>query len=196
MSSYSATLEADGLHPKLHVRYSLADAAPSCPLYIHYSLPPSFILDRFQLSQLHQEHRFGHVAADGSQTLWILGERDLEAPVQRAGGAVVVARLEGGKGKEREVVLPLHLRYQLPVETREGTSELLSVGVDWPSLFWLCDTPDGEEALLGERTDVRIQLVIPLVHCRHSQICPTSSLPPQRCTVFPIPQEHPIPPAR
>lgn len=151
-SSYSAELIPAGFHPKLSV--TVKAAASSCPLYLRHTLPPSFIVDRFQLSQLHSEGRLGAYEL-GESTIVVRGERDLEGPLVRAGDASILLRLRGGsvKGKEREVEgeveveVPLHVRYQVPVQERwvDGVrQDVLEVAMGWPVVFWACDEGQGE----------------------------------------------------
>lgn len=150
--SHSSELVPAGFHPTLITEYTTTSA--DCPLYARYSIPPAFIVDRFQLAQLHAEGRLGSLPSIGKLTLSITGERDLEAPTGRTGESIVLLRLsEGGnykgKGKERgTVVLPLHLRYQIPVDRRRNERgermDLLDVGMEAPVLFWACPASIGE----------------------------------------------------
>jgi hypothetical protein len=157
-TSYTATLTAAGLHPKLTLRINASIADSTCDLYVHVNLPPSFIVDRFELGQLHSEGRLG-AYVDGEGTFEALGERDLEAPVYRAGSASLLLRVRNGKGKGRateedsnlEVELPLHLRYQVPVQDRWIGSErrdMLTASMDWPTVFWACRDGEREPRLI------------------------------------------------
>lgn len=151
---YSAELIPAGLHAQLVITLlpSTPPLAPdiSCPLYLQLTLPPSFIADRFQLAQLHTE---GHLGSSSStsrtKTIDFKGERDLEVPVYRANGSELLVRLREGsrKGKERELEVvrwevPLHLRYQIPVEERRvdgKRNDTVRVELEWPWLFWACE---------------------------------------------------------
>lgn len=145
--NYSVALVPAGFHPTLRLSYD----APSvdCPLFARYRVPPAFIIDRFQLAQLHADHRLGSSSSSNSTTLSVTGERDLEAPVGRTGESIVVLRLSAaakGKARERQegsVELPLHVRYQLPVERRRNDQgeriDLVEIGMEEPVLFWACD---------------------------------------------------------
>lgn len=153
MSSYSATLLPAGFHPVLSVQLhsnSNDDASSStdaCPIYLHLSLPPSFIADRFQLAQLHSEGRLGAPSLDNvSHSFSATGERNLEWPVALANRSEVVIRLrEGngkGKGKEEQWDIPLHLRYQVPILerwSRGARRDKVEVDLEWPTLYSVCE---------------------------------------------------------
>lgn len=160
MASYTASFApSGGLHPTLHLSiHPGALAAPSsCTLYALVDVPRGLIADRYQLVQLQRDGRLGaRGEADGAALVHV-GEADLEAPVWRARGARVLVRLgdEGsgrvddeGDGRARElpervdVEVPLHLRYQEPVERRwEGDvrADVTQVEVEWPHVFYACD---------------------------------------------------------
>ncbi|GAA5883449.1 hypothetical protein JCM1840_004954 [Sporobolomyces johnsonii] len=197
-SSYSASLSpSTGFHPTLRLSLPASSSSPSssCSLHALLALPPSFIADRYQLSQLHREGKLGlyDPARDGdgartAESLVVHGEGDLEGPVWGRGGVAVLIKLREGegegerereragranKGKERardeeehdeaiELEVPLHLRYQLPVEERwiraetsdDGRptrSDLSEVDLPWPWVFWACPKRD-DDAALAPRT--------------------------------------------
>ncbi|KAI5480963.1 PIG-X/PBN1 family protein [Pseudohyphozyma bogoriensis] len=142
-----------GFHPKLYLSLNSSSSpapSPSCSLWTHANLPRSIIVDRFQLSLLHHEHRLGSPStssAPTSETIQFFGDTDLEAPVSRAGPAALLLRLRGaegdakGKGKEVEEI-PLHVRYQDPVQDRWAGGErkdMVDVELEWPSVFWACE---------------------------------------------------------
>lgn len=158
MSGYSASFAPDGgLHPTLHLSVpSTLAPGPSCALHALVAVPQELIADRYQFSQLERDGRLGVVGS--GQAVWHRGEGDLEAPVWRAGPASVLVRLSdssvddeaerdsGQKGTDRrgsiEVEVPLHLRYQEPVERRwlaggaRADSRVVEVEVPW--VFWAC----------------------------------------------------------
>ncbi|GAA5891010.1 hypothetical protein JCM8208_003132 [Rhodotorula glutinis] len=158
MSGYSASFAPDGgLHPTLHLSVpSTLAPGPSCALHALVAVPQELIADRYQFSQLERDGRLGVVGS--GQAVWHRGEGDLEAPVWRAGPASVLVRLSdssvddeaerdsGRKGTDRrgsiEVEVPLHLRYQEPVERRwlaggaRADSRVVEVEVPW--VFWAC----------------------------------------------------------
>ncbi|GAA5845952.1 hypothetical protein JCM11251_002948 [Rhodosporidiobolus azoricus] len=182
--SYSVSLSpsAPAFHPKLLLSItpsppsasspvSTSDKAlptSSCELYTLLPIPPSLILDRYELHRLHSPptSRLGAYDAPsgGKDSLSVQGEGDLEAPVWRVeerepfrGKAAGLLRLKDGKGKGKEVAgqgwdrfeveIPLHVRYQTPVDTRydEETGErrdMVDVEVQAPWVFWACDAPD------------------------------------------------------
>ncbi|KPV75645.1 uncharacterized protein RHOBADRAFT_52690 [Rhodotorula graminis WP1] len=160
MAGYSASFTpGGGLHPILHLSVPSAPApAPSCALHALVAVPPELIADRYQLSQLERDGRLGS-AGIGGQAVWHAGEGDLEAPAWCAGPASVLVRLSNGGAGERdghgadktaekerdqviEVDVPLHLRYQEPVERRwlaggaRADPRLVVVEVPW--VFWAC----------------------------------------------------------
>lgn len=160
--SYTAHLIPAGLHPQL----SISTTAPpcECDLYAHLPLAPSFIPDRFQLAQLHTEGRLGsYDPASSEGTLRVGGSRDLEGPLRGAEGSEVLLRLsEGrrdmkGKGREMEMVeveVPLHLRYQRPVQERwvgGERADTVQVELEWPRVFWACEDDRGESFRLLKR---------------------------------------------
>ncbi|GJN88796.1 hypothetical protein Rhopal_001766-T1 [Rhodotorula paludigena] len=153
MSIFNASFAATpyGLHPTLHL--SLAPAEPpapsSCSLWLHLSIPRTLIADRFQLQQLHLSGALGaaDLSTGGRGSFALEGEDDIEVPEWRAAPAALWVRLDGpgpsgGKGKAREVDVPLHLRYLEPVERRwsDDGSRLDIVDVEGPvpSVFWAC----------------------------------------------------------
>lgn len=148
---YSSSLIPAGFHPTLITEYETTTS--DCPLYARYTIPPAFIVDRFQLAQLHADGRLGSHGSTREITLSIMGERDLEAPSGKTGETVVVLRLTDGetpKGKEREsgtVLLPLHMRYQIPVLRRRNERgermDSLLVEMEEPVLFWTCQESTG-----------------------------------------------------
>lgn len=198
-SSYSVEFApSGGLHPSLTIAYSAPHS--SCPLYLHLSLPPAFIPDRFQLAQLHTEGRLGSHAFDpAALSLEVTGSRDLEGPSSRAVGAQVLLRLRAGreelvnvKGKGREVVLdtvdlPLHLRYQPPVRKRWNQKgerlDIVPVELAWPTVFWACQEDQSEFSVFS--------LAMHGVWCRNH---PTdASDRPARTDSLPPYFDHPFP---
>ncbi|GAA5827365.1 hypothetical protein JCM3770_001145 [Rhodotorula araucariae] len=153
MSRYTASFApSGGLHPTLEL--SIAHpAAPglSCALYTLVTVPRGLIADKYELQQLERDERLG---ASGDSAFIHTGEADLEAPAWRAGAARVLLRLRNAdvadKGKARAyegdealaVAIPLHLRYQDPVERRwigGARRDVRPVAVEWPWVFWACD---------------------------------------------------------
>lgn len=138
LSQMEADLEAGGgLHP--HLVLTLPRASPSwpgCSRWTYLDLSPSFILDRFQLSQLHTEGRLGaYDPAWEGGTISVRGYTDLEGPVNQAGRVQLLLRV--GKGEER-VRIPLHMRYQRPVQTRQKRADRREIEVESPLVFQSC----------------------------------------------------------
>lgn len=153
---YTVELIPAGLHASLSIKLDAPalEISSSCPLFLHLSLPPSFIADRYQLNQLHEEGRLG--SYDGTlNTFGFKGERDLEVPVYRAKGSELLIRLQSGKAEELLVDgegqgtwdIPLHLRYQVPVTERfiDGKrNDIVKVELNYPLLFFACENAEGE----------------------------------------------------
>ncbi|GAA5854752.1 hypothetical protein JCM5353_007617 [Sporobolomyces roseus] len=171
--SLKASFEpAQGFHPVLHLSIPRTPPPdPSCSLYTLISLPPSFIADRYQLSQLHGEGKLG--LEDG--ILEVKGEGDLEAAVWKAKEARVLIELarndeEDNGTTEIGVKVPLHMRYQVPDQKRrrrkrdevqDGRIGKVQVRMDYPRVFWAC-----QERLLDEEPK------------HFATPCPPSSLSP------------------
>lgn len=154
--SYSAHFSAgQGLHPKLILQIDAPESA--CALYTRVDVPAEFIVDRFQLRQLHDDGRLGARESPsnrytGVPSLQVIGERDLEVPASKASNAAVLLQIRHAspsgslKGKEKQVErttieLPLHLRYQRPVKQRwiDGIrQDLVQVALPMPDAFWVC----------------------------------------------------------
>ncbi|KAM0755912.1 hypothetical protein T439DRAFT_376192 [Meredithblackwellia eburnea MCA 4105] len=170
MTTYTAQLsEKEGFHPHLVINWSSPPSATtSCSLFAHIpNLPTSFILDRFQLLQLHEEGRLGyHSVGEDSDGIKISGSRDLEGPVSKIEDheeGDLLLRLTGPDSRgilgQGEVRIPLHMRYQVPVQKRSD-GEMVLVNMSWPVLFYGC--PSEEE------------LPPPSLSLLH---CPTSAFP-------------------
>ncbi|BGP13661.1 hypothetical protein JCM10213_002229 [Rhodosporidiobolus nylandii] len=165
MSTYSASLSPDAaaLHPHLLLQIPRESSEPvastSCDLFVLLRVPPGLIVDRYELQRLHRAGRLGTYDEEsaGKGSLRVLGEGDLEAPVWKVetneggGAAALLLRLREGKGKQRDeqrsedvsADIPLHVRYQLPVEERWGENgerlDMVDVELEWPSVFWACE---------------------------------------------------------
>jgi hypothetical protein len=142
-----------GFHPTLlstirNVTEPLNVNGP-CNLHILYSLPPSFIVDRFQLEEVRADGRLVDGQPCRKEDLFVWGERDLERPrlAVPSGGTRVLLRLpyeqasEGGEGKEITVRLPLHMRYQDPLRSQHGQfmeGLYVNLEAEGPTVFWAC----------------------------------------------------------
>lgn len=134
------------------------------------------------------------------QGVQVRGESDLEAPVSRVlankggGEASLLLRLGGGgaseeKGKEvDDVEIPLHVRYQLPVETRyadeggKGSTrrDRRTVEVEQPWVFWACE--GGDNGAFNSSPSPSSQLTEDLAYTALEALsafpsCPPPSLP-------------------
>ena len=143
MSISSNFVPTQGFHPVLHISVTPSPApAPSCRLFSLISVPPSFIIDRYQLSQLHIEGKLG--IQDG--ILEVLGEGDLEGPTWKAQEAAALIQLSNNAStgtRETKLEVPLHMRYQQPAKRRRKTEKGLEedrveVKLNQPRVFWAC----------------------------------------------------------
>lgn len=146
MSTSAHFVPPQGFHPVLHLSIPPTRAPDeSCSLFTLISVPSSFIIDRYQLSQLHLEGKLGTLGG----LVEVVGEGDLEGPVWKTKGAAVLVQLsdhneQGRTVVETELEVPLHMRYQVPATKRRRTSshereDQVRVEMDQPKVFWACD---------------------------------------------------------
>ncbi|GAA5983449.1 hypothetical protein JCM5350_007654 [Sporobolomyces pararoseus] len=150
MSISSNFVPTQGFHPVLQISVTPSPApAPSCRLFSLISVPPSFIIDRYQLSQLHVEGKLG--IQDGN--LEVLGEGDLEGPTWKAREAAALIQLSNNASigtSETKLEVPLHMRYQQPAKRRRKTEKGLredrvEVKLNQPRAFWACTEPESSK---------------------------------------------------
>ncbi|CAE6520741.1 unnamed protein product [Rhizoctonia solani] len=100
-------------------------------------VPPDFIIDEYELNQRYQEG-YGPLCH-------VIGERDLELPVQAVGGRSAAILAEVPLQPEVNIDIPLHLRYPSP-QKGVGLSE---PQLPWPWVIVSCDRQgyDGLELL-------------------------------------------------
>ncbi|GAA5877428.1 hypothetical protein JCM16303_003328 [Sporobolomyces ruberrimus] len=150
MSTSAHFVPPQGFHPVLHLSIPPTRAPDeSCSLFTLISVPSSFIIDRYQLSQLHLEGKLGTLGGLAE----VVGEGDLEGPVWKTKGAAVLVQLsdhneQGRTVVETELEVPLHMRYQVPATKRRRTSshereDQVRVEMDQPKVFWACDHVSG-----------------------------------------------------
>lgn len=128
-----------GFHPSLRVVVDPAPAPfPLCSLYALISVPPAFILDRFQLARLHSEGKLG--LAGG--VVDVVGEGDLEGGVWKAERAAALIQLVSNGSTTAldriELTVPLHTRYQNPAKAKSERTSRVSVAMNQPRAFWAC----------------------------------------------------------
>ncbi|GAA6059518.1 hypothetical protein JCM10212_006016 [Sporobolomyces blumeae] len=142
MHSITASLAPrTGFHPTLHLAVPrvVAPADSPCALFAYVAVPPSFILDRYQLRQLHLEGKLGvHGGA-----LEVYGDADLEGSTRRAGTAAALVQLAMPvtASEPLEIDVPVHMRYQAPRVARTGGSNgegTVRVELGEPKVFWAC----------------------------------------------------------
>ncbi|KAL4065399.1 PIG-X [Scleroderma citrinum] len=113
-----------GFHSTLSTRIALNDAPPGCSTLVLYTLPPSIIVDRYELSD-----------RDIAFELW--GESNLELPVFAVNQSDVVLLLDvkpASNLQEAVVDVPVHVRYGPP---HSGDTHQ-SIEVPPPMCFWAC----------------------------------------------------------
>lgn len=153
MSSYSARFGTEGgLHPSLLINVTHSATDPPCDLYTFVDLPPTFIVDEYQLQRLNRAGRLARLdTGDGASfdLVHVEGHVDLEAPAWRTGPSNVLLRLGRTKTRRRrrqstpawEVYdIPLHLRYQAPPCSEASLDHpgYLSLNVSTPIVSWAC----------------------------------------------------------
>ncbi|GAA6016606.1 hypothetical protein JCM11491_006014 [Sporobolomyces phaffii] len=153
MSVSGEFIPARGFHPTLHLSIDPGRAPRrSCALIAAVSIPPAFILDRYQLAQLERDG-----ALSGSRILAISGDVDLEAPEWSASASesagVLVQLVDPTTSSSSPTPpqpldatvtldIPLHLRYQRPSHLGRA-----HVAIEPPPrVFWACpDDGDGDD---------------------------------------------------
>lgn len=135
-SQVHSSITGQGLHLELKTQISPTQL-PHCNLHLVYSLPSSFILDVFQLTDLIQEHRLTN---DSSQVqLMRVDEVDLELPFEQADRTPTLAWFNLGQlDRPVTVTLPLHLRTHLP---KEPGQRMRNISLHGPLLIQACDPP-------------------------------------------------------
>ncbi|KAF8476882.1 PIG-X [Kalaharituber pfeilii] len=127
--------EPTGLHPKFLLRVA-AGKAPSeeCALHAYFTLPKTFFVDKYQLSDPQLLKSLGLHRLKG-----LYGEADLEAPAwtqSRWGSSVLLEIEDPAETGLTDVELPLHLRYLEPI----SGSEYIKQDMPWPVVFWACSS--------------------------------------------------------
>ncbi|KAF9228650.1 hypothetical protein BS17DRAFT_772296 [Gyrodon lividus] len=113
-----------GLHSTLSTNIGLDYPAPDCSVFALYTLPPSIIIDRYELIDRHLSFEF-----------W--GESNLELPVfavnQISNSLLLLnATPTDSRSKEVSVDIPVHARYGIPGRDRQ------SIEIFPPTCFWAC----------------------------------------------------------
>jgi hypothetical protein len=204
MSAIDTTLSPDaGFHSTFTSSISSSgtstgDALAQCTFFLVHQLPPSFIVDRFQLDELNHDVRLfvtvpsaddsydstlkdrlstsprdGNRDEDPEVSVHVHAVRDLEKPV----GAIlldypqlsiVIVKVTRWSGSVPAVVqIPVHLRYQDPIDEEEGgvsddhgqrkeDSAVVVVKVHEPVAFWSC--PKGKEGRSFSCGDILLML--------------------------------------
>ncbi|GAA5932655.1 PIG-X/PBN1 family protein [Sporobolomyces koalae] len=143
-------LPEQGFHPTLHLSI---DPTPSpnaerCRLFTWISFPQSFIVDRYQLAQLHDEGKLG--LSNG--TFQVRGDSNLEGPEWTAEPVSILVQLSSpdpfatDDEEEFKLDVPVHLRYQRPTKIPRTKTlrvqDRVSVSIDPPRVFWACEPGD------------------------------------------------------
>lgn len=123
------TLQSALLGPGLHkdLRTEVPKLKYSdCTVQVAYSIPSSFILDKFQVEELIQEGRFTNASL--VPTVLSLPETDLELPYGQAKRETVMLWLGFGRPDfPFALTLPLHLRTHLPTEGKPSKEKDMRV---------------------------------------------------------------------
>ncbi|CAE6376007.1 unnamed protein product [Rhizoctonia solani] len=90
-------------------------------------VPSDFIIDEYELNQRYQEG-YGPLCH-------VIGERDLELPVQAVGGRSAAILAEIPFEPEVKIDMPLHLRYPSP----KNRVKYLEPSLPWPWVIITCD---------------------------------------------------------
>jgi hypothetical protein len=169
MSAIDTTLSpGTGFHPTFTTFVHGRDkpAASECTFHVVLDLPPSLIVDRFQLDELNRDRRLfvlsgsrkeeeNPLSEDPNVSLHVRAERDLEKPVQAIiqvdpEPSTVLVSVSGWSGVQPAVVsVPVQLRYQEPVSNAEiGKQQrrkdaTVDITVSEPVAFWSCPKGSG-----------------------------------------------------
>ena len=115
-----------GFHSTLSAGIALHKAAPGCSAFMLYTLPPSIIVDRYEL-------------ADRNITFELWGESNLELPVFAVDQSDVTLLLSAMSAEPQlqEVVVdvPVHVRYGPPLSR---DTHYQSIEIHPPMCFWAC----------------------------------------------------------
>ncbi|CAE6392655.1 unnamed protein product [Rhizoctonia solani] len=132
-------------------------------------VPPDFIIDEYELNQRYQEG-YGPLCH-------VIGERDLELPVQAVGGRSAAILAEIPFEPEVKIDIPLHLRYPSPKNGVEFSEPLLP----WPWVIITCDVQEhvGQELLYqlfsNKTITARYILIAPTPHPSTTILVPTGN---------------------
>lgn len=120
--SYTAS-PGQGFHSTLTAGLRLDEPAPTCSAFVLYTLPPSIIVDRYELSDRGIDFE-----------LW--GESNLELPVFAVSQTHTRLLVKvAARSDEVLVNLPVHARYGVPFT---GDPMLQSIEIPPPATFWAC----------------------------------------------------------
>lgn len=115
-----------GFHSTLSAGIALYKAAPGCSSFILYTLPPSIIVDRYELS-------------DRNITFELWGESNLELPVfavEQSDVTLLLSAMPAAPHLQEVVVdVPIHVRYGPPLSRY---AHYQSIEIPPPMCFWAC----------------------------------------------------------
>ncbi|KIM57639.1 hypothetical protein SCLCIDRAFT_1219329 [Scleroderma citrinum Foug A] len=115
-----------GFHSTLSAGIALYKAAPGCSSFILYTLPPSIIVDRYELS-------------DRNITFELWGESNLELPVfavEQSDVTLLLSAMPAAPHLQEVVVdVPIHVRYGPPLSSY---THYQSIEIPPPMCFWAC----------------------------------------------------------
>ncbi|KAH7889887.1 PIG-X [Phlebopus sp. FC_14] len=132
MSLLSCSLNpTHGFHSTLSTRIALNSPASDCSAFVLFALPPSIIIDRYEL-------------LDRRLTFELWGESNLELPVFAADQSDTVLLLNvtptvpHSSDAIVDTDIPVHARYGTP---ESGRSKYYRIEVPPPTCFWACPHP-------------------------------------------------------
>ncbi|KAG6335221.1 hypothetical protein ID866_3866 [Astraeus odoratus] len=154
-----------GFHSTLSANIALNNAVPGCSAFVLYTLPPSIIIDRYEL-------------ADRNITFELRGESNLELPVFAVDQLDTLLLLDvthvESPSNKISVDIPVHVRYGPPLS---GDAPRQSIRIPPPVTFWACHEPvDALYPLTPHLPIVQFAMLQPYTH--FSMPGKASSLPP------------------
>ncbi|CED83683.1 Glycosylphosphatidylinositol-mannosyltransferase I, PIG-X/PBN1 [Phaffia rhodozyma] len=143
--SFHSTLLTTFSLPTVHSNADIPQSFLECTVLLIYHVPPSVIIDPYQIDQLHTDGVLG-------DSVQFFGDIELELPLSRlsdrardGSGLILEINLiqqkekiaEGNKERNIQVGVPLHGRYLEPKRVEEERSER-TVDIEWPWVGLKC----------------------------------------------------------
>ncbi|KAG8678718.1 hypothetical protein FRC09_019600 [Ceratobasidium sp. 395] len=128
VTAYTTVSPTQGFHITSSTRISkLATPHEACSIALLQLVPPSFIVDEYEL---HQRYKEGY-----GPLCHVVGEKDLERPVEAVGNrsALILAKFSAQFDVKADI--PLHLRYAKP----QKDLDVARLELPWPWVITVCD---------------------------------------------------------